>query len=404
MQEFGFGFYDGISGLVTQPLEGAKKEGVAGLIKGFGKGIGGVVLKPGAGKHFHDESFYAPTDFIAIWGLPGYTFKGIYKELQKHLGSSVQNYIVAARTAQGYDEWHSSSQEERLDVVSRWQSIQVEIEREKQLARHGIFHGRYCYLKTTIEERKKSSAEKKKGKKGKKKGKGDATEDAFAEIHASHPFVASTQKSQKSDPNRDDADFEEAIRASVAATSRGNPEEDQMIEKAIRASVMELQLASTEGNNNEAIQRAIQASGAEAAQTRSEIHSKPRPTTLDGAGDREKGLAAALQRSLLENQRSEQRHPVADIDFDDSGVDTDDDENIKAAIDRSKSSPTRQPRDGKNDDDFQTAIELSRKANEEHEQGLSKSKTEEEIVLEYVKKQSLAEEQLKKSVAANKDQ
>lgn len=42
--------FDGISGLVTQPFEGAKKEGVVGLIKGFGKGIGGVVLKPGAGK------------------------------------------------------------------------------------------------------------------------------------------------------------------------------------------------------------------------------------------------------------------------------------------------------------------------------------------------------------------
>ena len=49
MQEFGFGFYDGISGLVTQPLEGAKKAGLPGLIKGFGKGLGGVVLKPGAG-------------------------------------------------------------------------------------------------------------------------------------------------------------------------------------------------------------------------------------------------------------------------------------------------------------------------------------------------------------------
>ena len=55
MQEFGFGIYDGVSGLLTQPLEGVKKEGVAGLIKGFGKGIGGVVLKPGAGKQFHDE-------------------------------------------------------------------------------------------------------------------------------------------------------------------------------------------------------------------------------------------------------------------------------------------------------------------------------------------------------------
>jgi hypothetical protein len=50
-QEFGYGFYDGISGLITQPLRGAEKEGTAGLIKGFGKGIGGLVLKPGAGKH-----------------------------------------------------------------------------------------------------------------------------------------------------------------------------------------------------------------------------------------------------------------------------------------------------------------------------------------------------------------
>ena len=50
LQEFGYGIYDGISGLVTQPLDGAKKEGFLGLIKGFGKGIGGVVLKPQAGK------------------------------------------------------------------------------------------------------------------------------------------------------------------------------------------------------------------------------------------------------------------------------------------------------------------------------------------------------------------
>lgn len=41
--------YDGITGLVTQPLRGAKKEGAVGAIKGFGKGIGGLVLKPSAG-------------------------------------------------------------------------------------------------------------------------------------------------------------------------------------------------------------------------------------------------------------------------------------------------------------------------------------------------------------------
>jgi hypothetical protein len=50
-QEFGYGFYDGISGLITQPLRGAEKEGTAGLIKGIGKGIGGLLLKPSAGKN-----------------------------------------------------------------------------------------------------------------------------------------------------------------------------------------------------------------------------------------------------------------------------------------------------------------------------------------------------------------
>jgi len=46
---FGYGFYDGISGLITQPIRGAEKEGTAGLIKGIGRGLAGVVLKPVAG-------------------------------------------------------------------------------------------------------------------------------------------------------------------------------------------------------------------------------------------------------------------------------------------------------------------------------------------------------------------
>lgn len=48
-QEFGFGVYDGVSGLFTQPFNGAKHGGVGGFIKGFGKGIGGSILKPSAG-------------------------------------------------------------------------------------------------------------------------------------------------------------------------------------------------------------------------------------------------------------------------------------------------------------------------------------------------------------------
>lgn len=51
-KEFGLGLFDGITGLVTQPLQGAEKDGARGLIKGFGKGLGGIVLKPAAGESF----------------------------------------------------------------------------------------------------------------------------------------------------------------------------------------------------------------------------------------------------------------------------------------------------------------------------------------------------------------
>ena len=54
-KEFGYGFYDGISGLVTQPIRGAEKEGFGGFVKGIGKGIGGLIAKPGAGKSFNNR-------------------------------------------------------------------------------------------------------------------------------------------------------------------------------------------------------------------------------------------------------------------------------------------------------------------------------------------------------------
>ena len=114
-KEFGYGFYDGISGLVTQPLAGAKKEGAPGLVKGFGKGIGGIVFKPAA----------------AVFALPGYTFKGIYREIRKNSGPSVDGYIVAARTVQGYEEVRDSSPQERDQVVNDYKELRRFIYKKK---------------------------------------------------------------------------------------------------------------------------------------------------------------------------------------------------------------------------------------------------------------------------------
>ncbi|KAL2002776.1 hypothetical protein VTN02DRAFT_5994 [Thermoascus thermophilus] len=115
-KELGYGFYDGISGLATQPLAGARKGGAAGAIKGFGKGIGGLALKPAAG----------------VWGLTGYTMSGIYKQIQKHFGEHVENYIIASRCAQGAEDYAHSTPEEQADILNRWHAIQPEIQKQKE--------------------------------------------------------------------------------------------------------------------------------------------------------------------------------------------------------------------------------------------------------------------------------
>jgi hypothetical protein len=107
-REFGFGWYDGVTGLFTQPWKGAQKEGASGFFKGIGKGIGGFITKPGA----------------ALFGIPSHMMKGVHKEVQKLFGNNVQTYIVTSRTAQGYQEWLQSSDAERQDVIDRWKMIQ----------------------------------------------------------------------------------------------------------------------------------------------------------------------------------------------------------------------------------------------------------------------------------------
>lgn len=62
-KELGFGFFDGIAGLVTHPIRGAEKEGAGGFVKGIGKGIGGLIAKPAAGE------FRERRRISAVWYL-----------------------------------------------------------------------------------------------------------------------------------------------------------------------------------------------------------------------------------------------------------------------------------------------------------------------------------------------
>jgi len=104
---FGLGILDAITGVVIQPLHGAREGGSMGLVKGVGRGLAGIVLKPGA----------------AITGLPAYTFKGIYKELKNYISLDFSRYIIGVRKAQGEEEWQSSALEARQEIIRCWQGL-----------------------------------------------------------------------------------------------------------------------------------------------------------------------------------------------------------------------------------------------------------------------------------------
>ncbi|KAL4982108.1 UDP-Glycosyltransferase/glycogen phosphorylase [Aspergillus falconensis] len=114
-REFGYGWYDGVTGLVTQPWKGAQKGGASGFVKGIGKGLGGFIAKPGA----------------AFFGILGHTMQGVSKEVQKLFGSDVQSYIIASRAAQGYEEWLQGSEAEKQDVIARWKRIQKDLKKKE---------------------------------------------------------------------------------------------------------------------------------------------------------------------------------------------------------------------------------------------------------------------------------
>jgi hypothetical protein len=52
----GYGLWDGVTGIFTQPYEAVREEGLGGVKKGVIKGLGGAAFKPAAGKSPYQDS------------------------------------------------------------------------------------------------------------------------------------------------------------------------------------------------------------------------------------------------------------------------------------------------------------------------------------------------------------
>ncbi|KAJ2894553.1 glycosyltransferase family 28 domain-containing protein [Zalerion maritima] len=281
-KELGLGFYDGISGLVTQPLRGAKKDGARGLVTGFGKGIGGLVMKPAAG----------------IWGVPAYAMAGVHAEIRSKTAKSMHNYIVASRLRQGEDDYQAANPTERADIVRRWQatSHKEEIQpfyrlkgreiatqskerkerKDKQVAESSrsptrgskLLQKGMAHLGSTLDQQKAQWLQKRGmspnalggansilglmggSAQGLAPSTSTSTTATSTESSSFSPTSTAATAATTSPKTSEDEEFERAIQASVRETSSGNPDEDAMIEQAIRASVAEARKGRAEPNSS----------------------------------------------------------------------------------------------------------------------------------------------------------
>lgn len=110
-EEFLFGIYDGVTGIVLQPYRGARDNGAVGFVKGVGMGLTGFVLK----------------DLAAVVGPVGYTMKGIHKELGKK--KQPTHFLRKARIRQGQRDWDCLKDEKQRReaeqmVLHGWSVVQ----------------------------------------------------------------------------------------------------------------------------------------------------------------------------------------------------------------------------------------------------------------------------------------
>ncbi|KAF7543448.1 hypothetical protein G7Z17_g10726 [Cylindrodendrum hubeiense] len=370
-KELGYGFFDGVAGLVTQPWKGAEKEGAPGLVKGFGKGIGGLIAKPAA----------------------AYTMQGVHAEINKFFTRSVQNYIISSRAIQGQREMHTATPEERADVIKRWNNSKFDLKNHYVLKKKETTTGKLPANQDTtasgegglvapkagwLENKRMSLAERKR-----LEAQRDSWKKGYVDVKlpTDNDSISDAQTTTS-----EDTELELAIQASVQETSHGNAEEDAMIEAAIRESIR-------------AVRERVQSTD-----TAGPLPTKDMTIFDDESyqvtdGEYQDLIEKAIQQSLGAEVALPQDSGFVELDSTEITPipdpsqrpenDDEDDAELQRVIEESRNAPPAQPPNVDEEEELQRAIAASK---EEMQQEKSQ-RTEEDIVLEYVKKQSLAEEE-----------
>ncbi|KAK5713116.1 hypothetical protein LTR15_011478 [Elasticomyces elasticus] len=341
-REFGYGWYDGVTGLFTQPWKGAQKEGASGFVKGIGKGVGGFIAKPTA----------------AMFGVPAYAMKAVHKEVQKLVGSNVQSYVIASRTTQGFEEWLESSEAEKQDVIVRWELVQKYTKKKKGDPDEMV--------RDMLEAQRKRNVE--------------AGRAAGSISLADAPTLPQVNGSQ-SDMRPANTNHDELTGPIDADKSTRLSHEDSDVERAIQDTVSQLQRQRRSISDRETDEhRSGQAAFGE-------------------AGDAQRLASENEQLEQFTLQSDGEQRSSGDSDWE-SNIALNDDEDEaferseKAAAMATPSPDMQQPPSydqGHVAGTTQGGFEAQQQ--EQPQEKTAQEKTEEEVVLEYVKKQTLLEMQ-----------
>jgi sterol 3beta-glucosyltransferase len=61
----------------------------------------------------------------AVWGVPGYTLKGIERAFSKHRLTTLQAEIYLIRLRQAVNDREQATKEEREGVIERWMALRA---------------------------------------------------------------------------------------------------------------------------------------------------------------------------------------------------------------------------------------------------------------------------------------
>ncbi len=180
----------------------------------------------------------------------------------------------------------------------------------------------------------------------------------------------------------DNEELERAIYESVRQTSRGDPDEDARIEQVIRDSVVEMHRIA-ESSREEGYDKGDAELGGGAGPLLA-----PRlPAHDDHITDEEyqELIAKAVEQSLAERAHSPGREG---------------DDEFHRALEESRAYRQQHPEGNDNDEEqMRRVIEESERA---HRERMERDRAEEATVMEYVKRQSLAEDEFRRQAAKGK--